>query len=61
MTFLASQAGGPPYRGVPTAPGSFFPKKEKKKKKCTLRGADVITDHGAEHVAYQYTACKIRL
>ena len=24
MTFLAGHAGGPPYRGVPTAPGSFL-------------------------------------
>ena len=33
MAFLASHAGGPPYRGVPTAPGSFFPKKEEKGKR----------------------------
>ena len=50
MTFLAGHAGGPPYRGVPTAPGSFFPKKRKKEKKIAksdTRGATLARAAGS--------------
>ena len=37
-TLLESNAGGPPCRGVPTAPGSLFPKKRKKAAAAQILG-----------------------